>query len=190
MSQCKHDRKRRHGANGGNKPPEAGLPVVRLCPHGGDLPILVHRSGLRTFHDPTVPQIRIPRQAPKPEACAAGVCQDRDMVSERDSCEHPKVNIPVFLISNSTLPLKRQGAHGVWFSIRKSRNQEGTAVSWNRVVDWRRSATTQTPPTCAAQAYSDFPCHFSDTHPAPQSDGGNHISSKMHFFVDLRRSLH
>ena len=76
----------------------------------------------------------------------------------------PKVNIPVFLISNSTLPLKRQGAHGVWLYIRKSRNQEGTAVSWNRVVDWRRSATTQTPPTCAAQAYSDFPCHFSDTH--------------------------
>ena len=34
----------------------------------------------------------------------------------------PKVNFPVFLISNSTLPLKRQGAHGVWFYIRKSRN--------------------------------------------------------------------
>ena len=78
------------------------------------------------------------------------------------------MNIPVFLISNSTLPLKRQGAHGVWFYIRKSRNQEGTAVSWNRVVDCRRSATTQTPPTCAAQAYSDYPVTFL-THTLGQS---------------------
>ena len=58
------------------------------------------------------------------------------MVSEKGLMRAPpKVNIPVFLISNSTLPLKRQGAHGVWFYIRKSRNQEGTALSWNRAAD-------------------------------------------------------
>ena len=52
------------------------------------------------------------------------------------------------------------------FSIRKSRKQEGTAVSWNRVVDCRRSATTQIPPTYAAQACSDFPVTFLTYTPA------------------------
>jgi hypothetical protein len=43
------------------------------------------------------------------------------------------VNIPVFLISNSTLPLKRQGAHGLCFlsgtqEIRKGRRSRGIVL--------------------------------------------------------------
>ena len=53
---------------------------------------------------------------------------------KRDSCEHPpKVNIPVFLISNSTLHWKRQIAHGVWFSIRKTGRDGGVVDSCRRL---------------------------------------------------------
>ena len=97
-------------------------------PRGVEAPLRAHGFRPATRREPKrAPWTR--RRCRNPEdrlpSAVARVCvRIVTWFRKRDSCEHPKVNIPVFLISNSTLPLKRQGAHGVWFYIRKSRNQE------------------------------------------------------------------